>query len=170
MDIEKQKNIIKTLYIFLIISIISSFIPMILPQVLSVVLIFIVLISAYFYKYKNNNDDGILSNHMVYMIGTIWISGGFLLLGMAAAAGIVYTYGDHTIIHDSMGKITSGVMMDEHGISSIKMDYMYANQTILILASIPTIFPAIAYFIYRIINGYGRAVKGYRISKPKGWF
>jgi len=68
-----------------------------------------------------------------------------------------------------MAQITSGAIMSEEELKSLMMDYMWENETILILASIPTLAPAILYFVYRITNGYGRAMKGYRIAKPKSW-
>ena len=168
MELNKQKNIIKILYSFFMISTILSFVPISFAQILSLSLIVTTLIVAYFYKFTAN-DDGILSNHMTYMIGTIWISSSFLVMGMLCAAAIVYLKGDHTIVHNAMDQITSGGMIGEEEIKSLMMDYMTVNRTILILASIPTIAPAILYFVYRIANGYNRAIKGYRISNPKGW-
>lgn len=168
MELNKQQDIIKTLYAFFIFSTFLSFVPIGFAQVMSLALIVTTLIVAYFYKYIGKKDD-ILSNHMTYMIGTIWVSSSFLVMGMLCAAAIVYLKGDHTIVHNAVDQITSGTLMEEEEIKSLMMDYMNTNITILILASIPTIVPAILYFVYRIANGYSRAIKGYRIANPKGW-
>lgn len=169
MNIEKQKTTITILYGFLIASTILSFVPIVSMQVLSLALIATTLIVAYIYKLKGDAEDGILSNHMTYMIGTIWIAGSFLVIGVLAAAAIVYLKGDHTIVNNAMAQMTTGYFFTEEELKSKMMDYMVENEKILILASLPTLSPAILYFIYRIANGYGRAMKGYRIAKPKTW-
>lgn len=166
MESSQQKNIINVLYLFLIASTILSFVPATFAQILSVVLILVTLGAAYAYRSKDS-EDGLLYNHMTYLIGTIWIGSAFLLLGIIAAGYWVYANGDHAIIHSAMEQVMAGQILSDAQIMEIAKDYMYANQRILITASLPTIGPAILYFVYRIANGLGRALKGYRIAKPK---
>lgn len=168
MKLQEQQKIISILYIFLIISTILSFIPYGTAMILSLALMLVTLITAYFYKSKHD-DDSLLHNHSIYMIGTIWIGGGFLFIAMLAAALIVYMKGDHSIVYSTMDQITSGQMFNEDSFKLLMMEYMTVNKNLLILASIPTLVPAILYFVYRVANGYGRAMKGYRIAKPKSW-
>ncbi len=165
---EKQKNIITVLYIFLIVSTVLFFAPSMLAQTLSLALILVTLTAAYHYKSKDGEED-LLQNHMVYMIGTIWIGGAFLLLGMMAAGYIVFQYGDHSPVQAGMDSIMTGSDFNTDSLQSLMMEYMSTNKVLLIKASLPTIGPAILYFVYRIVNGYSRAAKGYRIAKPKSW-
>lgn len=168
METKKQQNTINTLYIMLVISTIMSFVPLMAAQILSLALILVVLCGAYYYRGKGP-EDGLLANHMIYMIGTIWIGTTFLLVGMIAAGLWVYSAADHSIIEQAVMNIQNGVMMDEAALTALMMDYMAANKTLLIQSSMVTIGPAILYFVYRVANGFSRSIKGYRIANPKSW-
>ncbi len=168
MDQQKQKNLINVLYIFLIVSTILSFVPEGTAQMASLAMITVVLLACYFYRRKQG-DDSLLNNHLTYMIGTIWIGSAVLVIGMFVFGIWVYLQGDHSIIYNAVDGFQNGQSFDEAAMRQIMMDYMTANQPFLILSSLPTIGPAILYIVYRVANGYGRAMKGYRIAKPKGW-
>jgi uncharacterized membrane protein len=168
MDTKNPKNIINVLYFFLVLSTILSFVPTQAGQIGSLVLILVTLLAAYFYK-SRDSEDGLLYNHMTYMIGTIWIGTGFILLGVIAAAIWVTVKGDHSLIQTAIDQVSAGQAIDEAAMQTLMMDYMQANKDLLIMASIPTIGPAILYFVYRVANGFGRASKGYRIANPKSW-
>ncbi len=168
MDTKSQQNTINTLYIMLVISTIASFVPYMTAQILSLAMITVVLCGAYYYR-KKDTEDGLLSNHMTYMIGTIWIGSAFLVVGMIAAGLWVYSAADHSIIERATMDIQNGVMMDEAALNAIMMDYMSANKGLLIQSSLVTIGPAILYFVYRVANGFSRSLKGYRIANPKSW-
>jgi uncharacterized membrane protein len=165
---EKQKSIIAVLYIFMIVSTVLSFAPNMMAQTLSLPLMLVTLAAAYYYKSRSSEED-LLQNHMVYMVGTIWIGSTFLLLGMMAAGYIVFKYGDHSPVQATMDSIMGGGDLNAGSLQDLMMEYMSTNKVLLIKASLPTIGPAILYFVYRIVNGYGRAAKGYRIAKPKSW-
>lgn len=168
MDLKQQQSVISGLYILLIISTVLSFVPIGLWQIVSLALILLALVIAYYYK-AQKNEDSFMWNHSVYLIRTIWIGGSVLFFGMIAASILVLLFGDHSLIENSMEQITSGGMMDEDGFTSLLYDYMEANKSVLVMASIPTIAPSILYFVYRIVNGYGRAIKGYRLANPNSW-
>lgn len=168
MDLKSQKNKINALYLFLIISTILSFVPESAAQILSLTLITLVLIAAYLYRHREK-EDSLLYNHMTYMIGTIWIGSAVMLAGMFLLGFWVYAQGDHTIIHNAVNNIQNGQMYDEAAMRQVMQDYLSANELFLIKASLPTIGPAILYIVYRVANGYGRAMKGYRIAKPTSW-
>lgn len=168
MDAQKQKGTINFLYAMLIVSAVTSFVPNAFAQILSLVLLTVTLVSAYIYRSKDE-EHGLVANHMTYLIGTIWISTGFAFIGMIAAIAVVYFYGDHTIIHTMMADYNNGAVPTEAGMEAMMMNYMTANQGLLITTSLATIGPAILYFIYRVANGLSRAAKGYRIAKPHSW-
>ena len=168
MTSEKQKQIINILYIFLILSTVLSFVPIDVAQIMSLLIILTVLICAYYYK-KQDDVEGLLHNHMTYMINTIWIGGSFLVIGMILAALIVFLKGDHTVVHNAMEGIMGGQTPTEEMFHALMMEYMSINRDLLVKATIPTVGPAIAYLVYRIAHGYKRGMNGYRISKPKSW-
>lgn len=168
MDDQKYKTAINILYIFLIISTVLSFVPTEAAQILSLVIVTVTLIVAYILRLRDS-EDGLVYNHMTYLIGTIWIGTGFLLLGMIAAGTWVFLHGDHAVLDSAISQVQAGAIPDQEMINQVISDYMIANKSLLILSSIPTIGPAVLYFVYRVANGYGRAMKGYRIAKPKSW-
>ncbi len=168
MDAQKQKSTINLLYIFLIASTIFSFMPYVSAQVAALALIIVTLMAAYYYRSKDSTG-GLIHNHMTYMIGTIWIGGTVLLLGMMAIGLCLYLRGDHTLLQDAMRSAQSGIMPDEAALQSLTIDYMRANWNLIVTSSIAFGGPPLIYFIYRVANGYTRALKGYRIAKPKSW-
>lgn len=165
-DIKQKKT--NNLYLVLILSTVLSFVPFAIAQLASISLILAVLIMAYIYRAKDS-DDGLLFNHMTYLIRTIWIGSTFLGIGVIAAGLYMYVQGDHTLIQDAANQAANGVMFSEEALIQLSSDYMNANKSVLILGTGVFVGPAILYFIYRIANGYSRAAKGYRIANPKSW-
>ncbi len=152
----------------LVLSTFTSFVPLTLAQILSLVLLIVVLVAAYIYRAKDN-EDGLLYNHMTYLIGTIWIGTSLLTIGILAASTWIYLQGDHSLLNQVASDLQNGRMLTEEDLWAIFMQYMAANKNLLVLSSIVTIGPAVLYFVYRVANGYSRACKGYRIANPKSW-
>ena len=165
---EKQKKTINTLYFILILSTILSFVPESIAQTVSLVLVIVVLIAAYMYRSKDS-QDGLLYNHMTYMIGTIWIGTGFIVLGSLITGLWVYLQGDQSVILNAISQIEAGIVPSEAQMEGYVSDYIDSNKALLMKASLVAIGPAILYFVYRVGNGIGRASKGYRIANPKSW-
>lgn len=168
METRAQNKTINVLYAILVFSTILGFVPNATALILSIVLWFVVLIAAYMYRSKDN-EDGLLYNHMTYLIGTIWIGTSFILLGTLLAGLWVFLNGDNTAIDGVISQIENGAMVDEAQMTAIVHNYITANQGLLWTASIVAIGPAILYFVYRVANGLSRAGKGYRIANPKSW-
>ncbi len=168
MENKTQTNTINILYGFLIISTVLGFVPNFMAFIASLVLWFVTLIAAYVYRRKDT-EDGLLYNHMTYLISTIWIGTSFILLGTLIAAWWVFTNGDNTAINGAMASITNGATLDETAMRTITEAYLKANQSLLLKASAVAIGPAILYFVYRVANGMSRAAKGYRLANPKSW-
>lgn len=168
METQKQKTTINTLYIMLVLSTILSFVPFMSAQLLSLVLVVVVLLAAYFYRGRDT-EDGLMYNHMTYMIGTVWIGTSFLLLGMMAAGAWVFMEGNHSVIDAALVQVEGGFIPTEAEMTRIITEYMLSNKNLIVMSSIVTIGPAILYFVYRVANGFSRACKGYRIANPKSW-
>lgn len=165
---DKQKSIINLLYIFLIISTLCAFVPFIMAQIAFISLLFVTLISAYYYKTKDR-PDGLLHNHMTYLIGTVWIGSFLLAVGMAVAGYWVFMNGNNQPLDDFMRSAQSGVIPDEAAMNEAMIAYMRINMQLILVSTILFVGPAVIYLVYRIAHGYSRAMKGYRIAKPKSW-
>lgn len=168
MENKTQINTINILYGFLIISTVLGFVPNITAFTASLVLWFITLIAACIYRRKDK-EDGLLYNHMTYLIGTIWIGTTFILMGTLIAGWWVFTNGDNTAIDGAMASVANGAALDETAIKTIIEAYLKTNRILLIQSSAVAIGPAILYFVYRVANGMSRAAKGYRLANPKSW-
>ncbi len=168
METKSEKNIVNILYILLVASTIFSFMPLISAQFLSLVMIIAVLFAAFVFR-MGKPEDSLLYNHMTYMIGTVLIGTTIITIGAVIGGMWLFSAADNSAFDNAMIQIQNGTMMDMGMVHAIMADYMMSNKTLLITIGIVTIGPGIAYFIYRVANGYGRAMKGYRIAKPKGW-
>lgn len=168
MDDQNAKKNINILYGTLIVSTVLSFVPNTSAFLLSMALILAVLICAYYYKAKDT-QDGLLYNHMVYMIGTIWIGSAFFMISILLVGLAVYLKGDQSVIFTTMDSIQGGLVPSQAEIQAISYQYMLDNKGLLLTASAVAVGPAILYFVYRVANGMSRAWKGYRIANPKSW-
>jgi uncharacterized membrane protein len=163
-----HKNTINTLYIMLIISTILGFVPNATAFLFSLALWFVVLIAAYVYRSKDK-DDGLLYNHMTYLIGTIWIGTSFIILASLIGGYWIWSQGDSTAFETLAAGLAEGTPPSEDAVMNTMTSYYLANNDLILKVSLVTIAPAVLYFVYRIGNGFSRAWKGYRIANPKTW-
>lgn len=163
-----HRKTINTLYLLLILSTVLGFVPNGTAFLGSVALWFTVLIAAYVYRGKDK-EDGLLYNHMTYLIGTVWIGTGFIMIASLAGGYWIWSQGDNTAIDTFIAGIEGGAVPDNDALMNALTQYMIANKDLILKASLMTVVPAILYFVYRIGNGFSRACKGYRIANPKSW-
>ena len=168
MESTPHKNTINALYILLVISTVLGFVPNMTAFMFSLALWLLVLIAAYIYRAKDK-EDGLLRNHMTYLIGTIWIGTGFIVLASIAGGYWIWSQGDSTAFDAFATSLESGMVPSEDAMMDTMNDYYMANSALILKVSLFTIAPAVLYFVYRIGNGFSRAWKGYRIANPKSW-
>lgn len=168
MENTAQKRTINTLYAFLVFSTILGFVPNGTVFLASLALWVVTLFAAYIYRDKDS-EDGLLYNHMTYLIGTIWIGTSFIVLATMVMGFWVYTQGDNTPLDDAIASLAGGEAPNEAWLMEVLTDYLRTNEKLLWTASISAIGPSILYFVYRVANGLSRAAKGYRIANPKSW-
>ena len=168
MENTPHKNTINALYIMLVISTVLGFVPSITAFLLSMALWFLVLVAAYIYRAKDK-EDGLLHNHMTYLIGTIWIGTSFIVLASIVGGYWIWSQGDSTAFEAFATSLESGAVPSEDDMMNTLTDYYMANNSLILKVSLVTIAPAVLYFVYRISNGFSRACKGYRIANPKSW-
>ncbi len=157
------------MYMMFSAGIIMQFVPMLTAQTLGLIMILVALIGAYLYKAKSAMDS-LTYNHMSYLIGTIWISSLFLLIGIIIATIWVYQLGDHSVVLDVMTGVNNGRLFTQDELQTELENYMIQNMTLLITAAGTTLGPGLIYIIYRVTNGMRLTVRGERIDKPARWF
>jgi len=159
---------INTLYAILVFSTILGFMPDINAQLFSIILWFVVWAAAYWYRRKDK-EDGLLYNHMTYLIGTIGIGTTVIVIGMLVAGYWIFVEGDRTAIDSMVAHMMNGEMMGETEMNDAMNQAMADNQELMWTAGLIAIGPTVLYFVYRVANGLSRAAKGYRIANPRSW-
>jgi uncharacterized membrane protein len=155
-----------------------SFMPSGIAALISLALILGVLMVAYAWR-TDSEEDGLLANHMTFIIRTIWI-GGFLALATIAVAAIYLNMMlDNTPLQpcadDIFNFVNAGDLMNfDPLITAISgkclVPYLARNLTSFIISGVIGILPVLIYFIVRFLRGFTRAQNGYRVAKPKAWF
>ena len=160
---EKEQKTILQVYVTFIVAIILNIAPSATLQTFGALLFLVVLIAAYIYRAKaESNKESLTYNHMSYAINSFWISSLFLVIGIAAAVALA----DHSIIHNTIENVKSGMFLDEEQLSSLLYDYARANIFIFSL----TLGPSLVYLCYRLTKGILSVQKGNKIEKLKNWF
>lgn len=168
MEDKTHTGMINLFYGFLIVSVVLNFIPNMYALAASVMLWLVTLIAAYLYRARDS-EDGLMYNHMTYLIGTIWIGTTLIVIGAGIAGWWVFNEGDRTAINGLMTSLQTTGVLDEATTQMFTDQYISDNKNLLLTASAIGVGPAILYFVYRVSNGLSRAAKGYRIANPKSW-
>ena len=159
-DKNKEKSNIMTLYIGLIISTIFNFVPLASAQVFGSVFFLMILITAYIYRAKSE-EDTLQNSHSHYIIKTIWIFSLFLFIGIILAG----LFSDNTALQSTIDNAKSGIMMSEAELENILANYFQNNFLVFAL----TIGPSFLYFIYRLYKGVTHAKNNTPITNLKSW-
>lgn len=165
---QEQKTIVQYYGAFAA-AVLSNFIPLAVVQIFGLCLLLAILIGSYILKARSKLDS-LSYNHMTYLIGTIWISSFFLVIGLCVATYWVYVQGNHELIQQVVNGMNAGTMYGPADLQAILSGYIKQNLSLLITATLSTIGPCVIYIVYRITHGLSRASKGYRIAKPAAWF
>ena len=165
----KERRSITHIYMALILSIVLQFVPVLAVQLFGAVLLLVVMAAAYVVRGPKDRDS-LSTNHMTYLIGTIWIGSLFLSIGMGIATAWFLEAGNHTLFHQMIDGMMEGAVIPEDMIEARFIDYLKDNMALLVKIGLATVMPSLIYIAYRIWKGLSRAVKGYRIARPKSWF
>lgn len=154
-----------------------TLVPIMSVAVVALVLFLLIFISLYIIRSKAETDS-LVQNHMIYLIRTIWISSLWSLVTMTLASlYLLPKYNDEALqpcVNDVMG-----VALDNPGANTKDMsdamqpcmdDFMSDNHDTFMTAALIGGGPVLLYFLFRLFKGGARAVKGYRLANPKGWF
>ncbi len=170
---QDQKKIIG-LYMIFGISILLCMIPHIAAAIISMPALLFALVVAYRMR-AGMAEDSLKHNHATYVIRTIWI-GSFLasVTVIAASVYLFYTL-DNAPLMPCLERLVSvdpekALMMIDSLFGPCYGPYLSANLHVFIVGGAIAAGAPLAYFVLRFIRGFSRALKGYRVTKPKAWF
>lgn len=175
---DKNQGTINFMYGLFGLTLVLGVLPYISAAILCVVLFVIVLAMAYAFRSRASKDS-LLENHMTFMIRTIWIGSLFSLVTVAAGSLYLLQMVDNGPMMPCFQRfiaIGPDTVMAVGSAALIKIfmrcyhPFLSANLHALIVAGGITIIPPLVYFAVRYVRGLSRALKGYRVAKPKAWF
>ncbi len=178
MSEQKQQKRILNLYGLFGASMIVSVLPYLSAGILSVVFFTALLIMAYMFKNKAE-PESLQENHAVYIIRTIWITAFFSLITMTL--GTIYMmqgidYAPFQPCADALAGLgveameSTGMQEMYTFIEPCMDDFIGSNHVLLMNTMLIIALPLMVYMGYRLAKGLLRAMKGYRLAKPRSWF
>lgn len=172
------QSAIFNLYAAFGVSIILSVLPYASAALLSFFFFFGVLIAAYIIR-GNTEPESLSGNHATFIIRTLWIGAFFSVITMGAATAYMMNGVDYDPFAPCAQKLADqGLVWLEqagpiqvYGFAMPCMEgFVEANKTLFINSVIIAAGPVLLYMAYRLIKGLSRAIKGYRLAKPRVWF
>ncbi|MCB9989838.1 MAG: hypothetical protein H6867_00480 [Rhodospirillales bacterium] len=169
-DNTEQKTV-TNIYAMLTVSLLMSFVPMVSAAVLATIMFLGVMLYAYHVRSKAE-PTSLATNHMSFIIRSIWIASFFALFTMSAACVYILSVYDPSAVQacaDRMMSMSSeAAMMD--AMKPCMDEFMSANMAYFINGIVIGAGPIVIYFVYRLAKGLSRALKGHRIGDVKNWF
>lgn len=175
---DSEKKYIVNLYAAFGVTLVLCFVPSITVALVALVFILGVLVAAYIMKGRAA-PESLTENHMIFIIRTIGIASLISLITLAVGSafmlqGIDYTTfapcGDALAAKGASYLETAGVQEIYALITPCLNSFIEANMRLLLLTSMIVAVPVILYVLVRYVRGLSRALKGYRIAHPHGWF
>ena len=180
-DPDRKK--VLNVYAILGAGLILGFIPTMLAAGLCLLFMLVALIAAYMIRI-GSLDDSLAQNHMTYIIRTIWI-GSFISI-ITLSMGIYYMLQvvDNAPLQLCIENIMSSPGANAGSINSMMLnqdyvmnlfnpcmnEFLTTNARALMISMGIIVLPIVLYFAVRYFRGLMRALRGYRLSKPEGWF
>lgn len=175
---DPHRATVLNLYAALAVSLILSMMPHGIIAVLSLFFMIGVLVAAYIVRSKVEPET-LAENHATYIIRTIWI-GSFLALITTTIGGVIMLSGiNYEPFMPCADRLAAQGMEIAANASYIQVwelaspcfdTFINANLSTLMMAGAITILPILIYFAVRFVRGLSRAIKGYRLAKPRAWF
>lgn len=167
------------LYALFGVALFLGFLPSITAASLSLLFFLILLVYAYAVR-SGAEAESLLENHSTFVIRTIWIASLFTVVTMIIGSVYLIANIDYASFDAcaqsaastlNVESIESSSLIEVYGFMAPCMDGFIADNFLtLIIALIIAAGLPVLYTIYRFFKGMMRAVKGYRLADPKGWF
>lgn len=161
--------------------VIMTLVPALFAAIFALVIITGVLIAAYAAR-KSAETGGLLENHLTFIIRTIWIASLFAFFTTIIATVYMMQNIDYTPIYVCMERtlnITQQILLtaDTQKLMQIGQqiaqfcmpDFVGANFKVFMNATLIAGAPILAYVLMRFTRGFSRALRGYRMPKPRSW-
>ncbi len=177
-EADPQRKMVLNLYAAFAVSLILTLVPHAIIAIVAAVFFLGVLIAAYLIRAKAE-DDSLAQNHATYIIRTIWIGSSLAVVFIGIGAAYMLPNIDYSTFQPCSNKLMSmGLEYAENATYAQVWElanpcfdlFIKDNWSILIVTGIIVILPILIYFVVRFVRGLSRAMKGYRIAKPKAWF
>jgi hypothetical protein len=159
------------LYLILIVSIVLGFIPHVVIGTVSLFLFCGVQIVAYSLRRKAENG-GLLDNHCTHLIRTIWVGSGIAAVTTAIGAAIMIPKLDYTPMDSCIEQTVQAAMSGVTHIGDLELllrpcihSFIETNHQPLILGAVVAIAPIVLYFMARLAEGLGKALRGQKTGK-----
>ncbi len=162
-----QKTVMRV-YAAIVASVILQAMPMMVAQGIGTLILFGAWVASYVVRWRAA-PEGLACNHMTWLSRTMWISSLLVAVGIAFAGLWVLRDGDHSVIDRLSDAVMSGAAPSESDVAAAGREYFQANYRLILKAALVTLGPGFAYFFYRILRGFVRAGRGYRMANPKSW-
>lgn len=163
----EQKTVMRV-YAAIVASVILQAMPMIVAQGIGTLILFGAWVASYIVRWRGT-PEGLIHNHMVWLSRTLWISSLLISIGIVLAGVWVFGEGDHSAIDRLAKDIMNGSAPSQTSLANAGKEYFQTNFRLILGASLLTVGPGFAYFFYRILRGFVRAGRGYRMANPKSW-
>lgn len=115
-------------------------------------------ITAYLYRWRAG-DNSLMSEHMTFVIRTVWWASLILLVGMGLFASVLMSNGDLSMIHDLVAQAERGLVPTESDIQMMQAAFVQANKRLIAVAAIICLLPYPLYLVVRMVNGVRRVCK-----------
>ncbi len=153
-----------------------SFVPSVIAAMITLLLLTGVMIAAYILRRKSEAGS-LIENHMIYLIRTFWIGALVAFITMTLGSFYLLSIIDNAPLQPCLDNIMSSASSSENLKASFMMslfgpcmdDFMSVNFNGFLIGGMIAIGPVLAYFALRYVKGLTRALKGYRLAKPKSW-
>lgn len=174
-DNNQEQKKIYNLYALFGVSLVLCVIPYVSAAILCIVFFTWLLIAAYIMRGKAE-EHSLSDNHATFVIRTLWIGALFSLVTTIVASVYLYQNIDYSPVQSCVNNIVSQGIGSGDVSALIPLfepclnGFININYNAFVVAVIIAAMPPMAYLAYRFVRGLSRAIKGYRISDPKGWF
>ncbi len=172
-----RAKIIK-LYVAFGLSIVLTVIPHVWAAAASMLMLLYTRIVAYVLRGRGPKDS-LADNHATFVIRTIWLTGLFAIVTLAAGSAYLLERIDNAPLMPCMDKFLNmnpekAAVMNVVDMGTLFENCMHpfvtTNWNALIVSMLIAGGPLLAYVVVRFARGLSRALKGYRLAKPKAWF
>ncbi len=169
---NKEHKKITHIYAALTVSLLMSFLPMMAAAAMALIMFTGVWIAAYALR-KKADHDSLTTNHMTFIIRTMWIASFFATITMTAACIYVLSVYDPSSIGACAQTLMNSGAADmtamELAVKPCMDEFMSTNMTYFINGAVMGAGPVVIYLGYRLSKGLARALKGHRIGNVKSW-